>query len=208
MEDRAVGQSVVLEEADERIDHGRCVEETVLQLSVFLTDFGWLGLLGHRQKIVSLTIGHISADGAREAIAGKLATENDEGTRPVVEWDWFPELRQRLEGYTQGEPVDFGDCEIETRPQTPFQSRVLAITRRIRYGTTVTYGELAEQAGAPRAARAVGSVMASNRVPVIIPCHRVVAAGGKLGGFTAPQGINLKQQLLTMEAGQTANGET
>ena len=60
MEDRAVGQSVVLEEADERIDHGRCVEETVLQLSVFLTDFGWLGLLGHRQKIVSLTIGHIS----------------------------------------------------------------------------------------------------------------------------------------------------
>jgi methylated-DNA-[protein]-cysteine S-methyltransferase len=195
-----VGQSGVLVRAGEQIDDGRCVEDTELRLSVFLTDFGWLGLLGHGQKTAALTIGHISADGAREAIARMLAAENGEGSMPVVEFDWFPQLRQRLESYAQGEPVDFSDYEIETQPQTPFQKRVLAVTRRIRYGTTVTYAQLAERAGAPRAARAVGSVMASNRVPIFIPCHRVVAAGGKLGGFSAPQGISLKQQLLTMEA--------
>ena len=203
-----MGQSVVLVPAGERIDDGRCVAETAFRLSVFLTDFGWLGLLGHGQKTAVLTIGHVSADQAREAIARKLAVDNGEEALPAVEFDWFPQLRQRLESYAHGEPVDFSDCEIEKRPQTPFQKRVLALTRRIRYGTTVTYGQLAERAGAPRAARAVGSVMASNRVPMIVPCHRVVATGGKLGGFSAPQGISLKQQLLAMEAGQTANTET
>jgi len=62
-----------------------------------------------------------------------------------------------------------------------------------------TYGELADLAGYPGAARAVGSVMSSNRYPIIIPCHRVVGSAGSLGGFSAPQGISLKERMLTLE---------
>ena len=72
--------------------------------------------------------------------------------------------------------------------------------RNVPYGQTLSYAELAAKAGSPKAARAVGSVMAQNRVPLIIPCHRVVGSGGHLGGFSAPRGIAFKKQLLELEA--------
>jgi methylated-DNA-[protein]-cysteine S-methyltransferase len=80
----------------------------------------------------------------------------------------------------------------------PFHEKVLAAARRIPYGRTATYGELAARAGSPRAARAVGQAMARNPVPLIIPCHRVVASGGGLGGFGG--GLDLKRRLLDLEA--------
>ena len=67
-------------------------------------------------------------------------------------------------------------------------------------GETVSYAELAGRAGSPNAARAVGGVMAGNRVPLLVPCHRVVGAGGRLGGFSAPTGVELKKRLLALEA--------
>jgi methylated-DNA-[protein]-cysteine S-methyltransferase len=80
----------------------------------------------------------------------------------------------------------------------PFHEKVLAAARRISYGRTATYGELAARAGSPRAARAVGQAMAHNPVPLIIPCHRVLAAGGRLGGYGG--GLDLKRRLLGMES--------
>jgi methylated-DNA-[protein]-cysteine S-methyltransferase len=77
---------------------------------------------------------------------------------------------------------------------------VLQLARKIGYGRTVAYGELAARAGNSRAARAIGAVMASNPLPIIVPCHRVVASGGAIGGFSAPHGIELKKRLLEMEA--------
>ena len=159
------------------------------QLSIFLTDFGWCGLLGSGQTVNRLTIGHASAQSVRDDLDGS-----------ADESDWSPDLRRRLEQYALGEPVDFDDVDIEERPGTDFQQQVLAVTRKIRYGQTLSYAQLAAQAGRPGAARAVGNVMRSNRVPIIIPCHRVVASGGRLGGFSAPQGVGLKQRMLTMEA--------
>lgn len=82
---------------------------------------------------------------------------------------------------------------------TEFQSDVVATCRAIPLGQTRTYGEVARLAGRPGAARAVGRVMATNRVPLIVPCHRVVASSGKLGGFSAPQGVVLKRRLLDLE---------
>jgi len=76
---------------------------------------------------------------------------------------------------------------------------VLAVTKRLKYGETTTYGQLARDVGHPGAARAVGTVMSTNKFPIIIPCHRVLAAGGKLGGYTSPAGTDLKQRLLDME---------
>jgi methylated-DNA-[protein]-cysteine S-methyltransferase len=80
----------------------------------------------------------------------------------------------------------------------PFHAKVLAAARRIPYGRTATYGELATRTGSPRAARAVGQAMAHNPVPLVIPCHRVLAAGGRLGGYGG--GLDLKRRLLDLES--------
>src|SRR5262249_32324655 len=116
------------------------------------------------------------------------------------EHDWHPELRRRLEQYCLGKPCDFDDIRLAPSRGTDFQKRVVSIVRRIPYGRTLSYGRLAEKAGFPRAARAVGTVMSSNRLPIVVPCHRIVAAGGKSGGYTSPQGVSLKLRLLAMES--------
>jgi methylated-DNA-[protein]-cysteine S-methyltransferase len=80
-----------------------------------------------------------------------------------------------------------------------FERRVLETARDIPPGATLTYGELAAKAGAPGAAREVGQAMARNRFPIVVPCHRVLAAGGGFGGFSAPGGLESKARLLTLE---------
>jgi methylated-DNA-[protein]-cysteine S-methyltransferase len=82
---------------------------------------------------------------------------------------------------------------------SPFFQRVYAIARTIPAGETLSYAELADRAGSPKAFRAVGQAMAKNPFPVLVPCHRVLAAGGKLGGFSAPGGTATKVRLLDLE---------
>ena len=81
----------------------------------------------------------------------------------------------------------------------PFQAAVLNACRRVKHGKTITYGQLAKEIGKSNAARAVGNALARNPLPLIIPCHRVLAANNKLGGFSAPGGKNLKARLLKHE---------
>jgi O-6-methylguanine DNA methyltransferase len=102
--------------------------------------------------------------------------------------------------YFDARPVAFDDVTLALDHLSPFQQRVIAACRAIGYGATRSYGEVAALAGSPGAARAVGQVMAGNRMPLVVPCHRVLAAGGKLGGFSAPQGLNLKRHLLALES--------
>ncbi len=80
---------------------------------------------------------------------------------------------------------------------TPFQKKIWQELMKVPYGSVVTYGQLAEQAGFPKAARAVGMAMGRNRIPILIPCHRVIASNGKLGGFGC--GIEIKKKLLRLE---------
>lgn len=168
-------------------------------LSIFATNLGWFGLLGVDEQLVSVFAGHISANEVRRAAARHLAT-SDHPAEPH-EGDWHLELRRRIEQYALGAQVEFNDIKLALPGLSDFQQRVIKATRRIRYGTTLTYGQLAEKAGYPRAARGVGTVMSSNRFPIVIPCHRVVAAGNKPGGYTSPQGVSLKLRLLALEAG-------
>ena len=109
-------------------------------------------------------------------------------------------LVAQLVSYTEGAPQRFDRVRIDADTLTPFARRVMQACRNIPYGHSITYGGLARRAGSPGAARAVGSVMAKNRFPLIVPCHRVVAAGGRLGGFSAAGGQGLKRRLLQMEA--------
>jgi methylated-DNA-[protein]-cysteine S-methyltransferase len=109
-----------------------------------------------------------------------------------------------MDSYSHGHPEDFSDIDVSLEAATAFQRRVLDQCRRIAWGCTVTYAELASRAGWPGAARAVGNVMARNPVPLIIPCHRVVGAGNRLGGFSAPSGLVMKKRLLALEGAGVA----
>jgi methylated-DNA-[protein]-cysteine S-methyltransferase len=120
--------------------------------------------------------------------------------------DWFPDLAERLAAYGEGAVDDFLDIELDQSGRTSFQQAVTRHCRRIPLGETCSYADLARLAGKPGAARAVGSVMRTNRFPLIVPCHRVVRAGGKIGNFSAPGGICLKQRLLDHEASMLAVG--
>ncbi len=84
---------------------------------------------------------------------------------------------------------------------TPFQARVYKAMLKIPAGRTVSYGELAARIGSPGASRAVGAANAANRIPLIVPCHRVIASSGALGGYSAPGGVRTKQRLLDLERG-------
>ena len=102
--------------------------------------------------------------------------------------------------YFAGGQVDFSDVLLDLDVHDEFFSRIYSAARRLGWGQTTTYGTLAKELGAgPEAARDIGQAMARNPVPLIIPCHRVLAAGGKLGGFSAPGGASTKQRMLEIE---------
>jgi O-6-methylguanine DNA methyltransferase len=108
-----------------------------------------------------------------------------------------PELAQRLIAYFAGEPAGFDDVELDLDWCTPFQRALASALRAVPRGATVTYGELAALAGRPNAPRAAGSFCAGNRFGVVVPCHRVVAAGG-IGSYGS-LGIAYKRRLLELE---------
>ncbi len=159
----------------------------------FETSLGWIALLWCGQKLRQVSFGHASQQKALAALCPQLAAT-------AARRNLQPELVRRMLGYTQGEPESFADVALDFDGLSRFQQRVLRCCQRIAYGCTVSYGRLAAMAGYPGAARAVGNCMASNRFPLVVPCHRVVAADGSLGKFSAPGGTALKRRLLAMEA--------
>lgn len=104
--------------------------------------------------------------------------------------------RRELSEYFEGVRRDF-DLDTDLRIDAPFRRRVLDELARVPYGATTTYGALAQRAGRPRAARAVGTVMNRNPIPIVLPCHRVVGADGRLVGYGG--GIDRKVALLRLE---------
>jgi methylated-DNA-[protein]-cysteine S-methyltransferase len=102
--------------------------------------------------------------------------------------------------YFAGEEVDFSAFQLDLHDQDGFFEQIYGAARRVGWGHTTTYGALAKELGAgPEAARDVGLAMAKNPVPLLIPCHRVLAAGGKIGGFSAPGGSAAKTRMLELE---------
>ncbi len=122
---------------------------------------------------------------------------------PAVEARKTPPLIETIIGKIQehfaGVPQDFSDIEVDLGGAGPFAKAVYSAAREISAGRTMTYGELAKAIKHPKAARAVGNALARNPVPLIIPCHRVLAAGNRPGGYSAPGGIATKTNLLAME---------
>jgi methylated-DNA-[protein]-cysteine S-methyltransferase len=108
-------------------------------------------------------------------------------------------LQESIQLYFVGVPGICFKARLVLDGLTDFQKSILRACRAVGYGKTVSYGELAKRAGYPGAARAVGSVMARNRHPLITPCHRVVAAGNRIGGFSSCSGTELKRAMLELE---------
>lgn len=161
-------------------------------LVVFRTRLGWIALIGAGSTLKRLSFGYASRAAAVASLEAEFAQTAQAGT-------WNQPLVERLIAYASGSPEGFRDVAIDPGPVTPFRRRVIRGCRQIPFGKTLTYGQLAARAGSPAASRAVGNCMASNRIPLIIPCHRVVASGGGLGGFSAAGGTSTKQRLLDLE---------
>jgi O-6-methylguanine DNA methyltransferase len=113
---------------------------------------------------------------------------------------WQRQLVKLLQGYARGASVDFSSVPVQLDAASDFRRNVLNACRKIPYGRTVSYGQLAAQVGVPGAARAVGTCMARNSLPLLIPCHRVTRAGGEIGPYSACEGTKTKRRLLDMEA--------
>ncbi|MEL7025332.1 MAG: methylated-DNA--[protein]-cysteine S-methyltransferase [Pseudomonadota bacterium] len=107
-----------------------------------------------------------------------------------------------LSAYFAGEDVSMDDTTLDVSRLSPFRSSVYRMLRNVPRGTTTTYGELATRLDKPGAARAIGIAMGENPWPVVVPCHRVLASGGDIGGFSAHGGVRTKRQLLRLEGVQ------
>ena len=106
-----------------------------------------------------------------------------------------------IQRYLAGARVDFSVVTVDLSPLDPFRRKLYQTLRAIGFGATTTYGELARRIGADEVegARDVGAAMGRNPMPIVIPCHRVLAAGGEIGGFSAPGGAATKAKLLALE---------
>lgn len=120
------------------------------------------------------------------------------GSEPIYAADRLESVTRQLKEYLNGERRRF-DVQIDWSVMTPFQQDVLKLVCEIKYGRTLTYGDIARQLGKPKAVRAVGRANATNPMPIIIPCHRVLGADGRLHGYSAPGGVETKARLLRLE---------
>ena len=118
-----------------------------------------------------------------------------------------PAVQAAITGMTDllgGQPVDLSQVELDLERVPDFARQVYAVARTIPAGQTLSYGQIAARLGEPRLAREVGQALAQNPFPIVVPCHRVVAAGGRLGGFSAYGGVSTKQRLLEIERANVA----
>lgn len=157
--------------------------------SIFLTRYGPGIVYATDQGVVKVEIPDLSRD---ETAHHEVLPEFEPSEITV-------HAAHMLQRYFKGERIDFGDIPVVLGGLTPFCHKVLNVIRNLAYGEICSYGQVALECGSPRAARAVGGALASNPIPVIIPCHRVVASDGRLTGFSAPGGENTKRVLLKME---------
>jgi methylated-DNA-[protein]-cysteine S-methyltransferase len=182
-------------------------EDSPLSLHVFPSDLGWMAILVSGEAVVRLSFGHPSSEAAQKAI-GPFSPISHMGPMGrmglMVSAKGKTDLQLRLQAYAAGNANDFRDICVDPgllQPAlTDFQLRVLKQCRKIPFGRTISYAELAAKAGSPRAARAIGNCMAANPIPLLIPCHRVVRSDGQLGSYSAPGGVGMKRRLLALES--------
>ena len=168
-------------------------DSRTLYYDIFETPFGWMGLLSSE---AGLTRSALPEDSEAEC-ASRLGLESSDAMPDQVR---FAKLRSRLLQYFNGGDIEFCDVALDFKDAPVFHRRAWEACRTIPRGETRTYKWLATRAGSPNAPRAAGQTMARNRLPIIVPCHRVIGSDGSLRGFgSGDTRIELKRQLLEME---------
>jgi methylated-DNA-[protein]-cysteine S-methyltransferase len=168
-----------------------------MQYAIFKTNWGYAGIAGVDGVLCRTCLPVPDRQSAQRELLRALALTR-EATQP--DESFLSELQERIAAYFEGENVDFStDPAVNLDGLNAFDRKVLQTCRKIPAGETTTYGELAVRVGHPGAARAVGTALARNPIPLIIPCHRVLRSDGHLGGFSAPGGLTTKQKLLRHE---------
>jgi len=165
-----------------------------MEYTVFKTDMGWMAIVGSERGLASISLPYKSAREALESLGKIVETAAFSPER-------FRDLTRCLIAYFNGHKVSFTD-ELDLSEATQFQRKVWQVARLIPYGETRSYGWLADKVAKPGAGRAIGQAMSKNRLPIIIPCHRVIAGDGSLGGFSG--GLDMKKRLLHLEATATS----
>ncbi|MEI2298453.1 methylated-DNA--[protein]-cysteine S-methyltransferase [Ensifer sp. MJa1] len=162
---------------------------------IFGTAAGYCGIAWNDVGITRFQLPTRAAEATERLLLRRLPAA--EASQPPTEIRQAADAVQR---YFEGAEVDFSGFTVDLDGQDEFFRRIYAAARQLRWGQTTTYGALAKELGAgPEAARDVGQAMAKNPVSLIIPCHRVLAAGGKIGGFSAPGGSTTKTRMLELE---------
>jgi methylated-DNA-[protein]-cysteine S-methyltransferase len=167
---------------------------TVQGLAVFATAIGHCGIAWSEAGIVGCQLPEGSQRRARERLLDRYP-DVPEPAPP-------PEVTTAIDGIVallRGEQRDLTAVPVALEGVPDFHRRAYDLIRTIRPGRTMTYGEVARELGAPGSARAVGHAMGSNPVPIVVPCHRVVAADGRPGGFSAHGGVTTKLRILQIE---------
>lgn len=167
---------------------------------IFETAAGWCGIAWNKAGIVRFTLPTSTEAGAERLMLRRMPDISR--AEPPAEVQKTISDAQR---YFAGEAIDFSHVRLDLGPQDAFFAKVYDAVRQLGWGEATTYGAVAKQLGAgPAAARDVGQAMASNPIPLIVPCHRVLAAGRKIGGFSAPGGSETKRRMLEMEGVELA----
>jgi methylated-DNA-[protein]-cysteine S-methyltransferase len=156
---------------------------------IFNTAAGWVGLLGSPAGLKRTTLPQSS----RKKVITALGVSATESNQTQI---YFKDYVKRLKEYFTGQCVEFPD-KLDLHGATNFQRKVWKATQRIPYGETRSYAWIARQVRKPDAARAVGQALGKNPLPVVVPCHRVIASNGNLGGFGG--GVEMKKRLLALE---------
>jgi methylated-DNA-[protein]-cysteine S-methyltransferase len=134
-------------------------------------------------------------DGGGDRLRAKLIERYEEAEPPAA----IAETVAGIVALLAGDPVEFTELVLDPAGVPEFNQRVYGLTRRIPAGSTLSYGDIAVRLGQPGSARAVGRALGDNPYPIVVPCHRVLAADGAMHGFSAPGGVATKRRMLQIE---------
>jgi methylated-DNA-[protein]-cysteine S-methyltransferase len=171
----------------------------MISYTLFETVIGWAGLAWNEQGLVGVHLPERDQDRTRRGFERRFpeAAEGEPTGQLVAVIDGVRALMR-------GEKADLAAAPLDLTRVPAFNARVYEIARRIPPGETLTYGEIAARLGDKLLARDVGVALGQNPWPIVVPCHRVTAAGGKVGGFSAPGGARTKLKLLAIEGAPAA----
>ncbi len=166
---------------------------------VFETELGFVAIAWSQVGLTHLAL----PERDREAAERRAARWAAEAVETLEEAPAFvSEAVALIRRYAQGEAIDFSVLPLDLAGIDPFRRAIYAAALKLGQGEVTTYGELADHAGFPRMARETGAALGRNPLPLVVPCHRILAAGGKIGGFSAPGGTVTKERLLSHEGVQ------